>query len=119
MKQIKLGKTNISVPAIVLGCMRLGALDLKTAEKFIDTALELGINHIDHADIYGGGSCEELFGKAAKLNISTNREKFFIQSKCGIVPGVMYDFSKDMNKSITQAIQNDKQISKSILRSEH
>ena len=95
MKQIKLGKTNISVPAIVLGCMRLGALDLKTAEKFINTALELGINHIDHADIYGGGSCEELFGKAAKLNISTNREKFFIQSKCGIVPGVMYDFSKE------------------------
>ena len=46
MKQIKLGKTNISVPAIVLGCMRLGALDLKTAEKFIDTALELGINHM-------------------------------------------------------------------------
>ncbi len=95
MKQIKLGKTNISVPAIVLGCMRLGALDLKTAEKFIDTALELGINYIDHADIYGGGSCEELFGKAAKLNILTNREKFFIQSKCGIVPGVMYDFSKE------------------------
>ena len=46
MKQIKLGKTNISVPAIVLGCMRLGALDLNLAEKFIDTALELGINHI-------------------------------------------------------------------------
>lgn len=95
MKQIKLGNTNISVPAIVLGCMRLGALDLNATEKFIDTALELGINYIDHADIYGGGSCEELFGKAAKLNISTNREKFFIQSKCGIVPGVMYDFSKE------------------------
>ena len=94
MKQIKLGKTNISVPAIVLGCMRLGALDLNLAEKFIDTALELGINYIDHADIYGGGSCEKLFGKAAKLNTS-NREKFFIQSKCGIVPGVMYDFSKE------------------------
>ena len=35
MKQIKLGKTNISVPAIVLGCMRLGALDLNSAEKFM------------------------------------------------------------------------------------
>ena len=33
MKQIKLGKTNISVPAIVLGCMRLGALDLKNSRK--------------------------------------------------------------------------------------
>ena len=100
MKQIKLGKTNISVPAIVLGCMRLGALDLKTAEKFIDTALELGINYIDHADIYGGGSCEELFGKAAKLNILTNREKFFIQSKCGIVPVLCMIFQR--NTSLIQ-----------------
>lgn len=94
MKYVEFGKTGIKVPAIVLGCMRLGALDEKGVESYLDTALSLGVNFIDHADIYGGGSCEELFGKAAKLN-DGNREKYFIQSKCGIVPGVMYDLSKE------------------------
>lgn len=94
MKRVKLGNTGLDVSAIALGCMRIGGLDEKSAKEFIDTALENGINYIDHADIYGGGYCEELFGKAVDLR-SSIREKMFIQSKCGIVPGVMYDLSKD------------------------
>lgn len=94
MKRVKLGNTGLDVSAIALGCMRIGGLDEKSVKEFIDTALENGINYIDHADIYGGGYCEELFGKAVDLH-SSMREKMFIQSKCGIVPGVMYDLSKD------------------------
>ncbi len=94
MKRVKLGNTGLDVSAIALGCMRIGGLDEKSAKEFIDTALENGINYIDHADIYGGGYCEELFGKAVDLH-SSIREKMVIQSKCGIVPEVMYDLSKD------------------------
>ena len=94
MKTVKLGSTDLQVSVIALGCMRLGGLDEKQAKEFIETALENGINYIDHADIYGGGYCEELFGKAVNLK-GNEREKFFIQSKCGIVPGVMYDLSEE------------------------
>ena len=92
MKNIILGKTNISVPAISVGCMRLNALEQNKANEFINNAIEHGATHFDHADIYGKGDCELMFGKAVKeLNIK--RENIFIQSKCGIVPNVMYDFS--------------------------
>ena len=47
----------------------------------------------DHADIYGGGECEELFAKAVNLK-GTMREKLVIQSKCSIKKGY-YDFSKE------------------------
>lgn len=94
MKTVKLGSTDLQVSAIALGCMRLGGLDENQAKEFIETALENGINYIDHADIYGGGYCEELFGNAIDLK-GDEREKFFIQSKCGIVPGVMYDLSAE------------------------
>lgn len=92
MKQIMLGKSGMQVPALALGCMRLNGLDEKGAEKYIRTALEMGANFFDHADIYGGGACEELFGKAAA---GIPREQMIIQSKCGIVPGQRFDFSKE------------------------
>lgn len=92
MKHIILGKTNISVPAISVGCMRLNALEQNKANEFINNAIEHGATHFDHADIYGKGDCELIFGKAVK-ELNVKRENIFIQSKCGIVPNVMYDFS--------------------------
>jgi len=94
MKNIKLGTSGISVPQIAVGCMRLNKLSEKEAEKFIATALENGANFFDYADMYGGGECESLFSKAIKMSPSV-REKIIIQSKCGIVPGKMFDFSKE------------------------
>lgn len=94
MKNIPLGKTNLEVPPIAVGCMRLNSLNVNEAENFIKSALELGLNFFDHADIYGNGKCEELFANAVQMN-SSIREKMIIQSKCGIIPGVMYDFSKE------------------------
>lgn len=92
MKYITLGKSNLKVPAVAVGCMRLGGLDQKAAESFIHAAMEMGANFFDHADIYGGGQCEEIFGKVLN-NAQGLREKLILQSKCGIVPGKMYDFS--------------------------
>ncbi|MCR6513338.1 aldo/keto reductase [Clostridium sp. LY3-2] len=94
MKNIDLGKSSINASEIGLGCMRIAELSKDKAEVLIKTALENGINFFDHADIYAGGRSEELFSKA--INMDSNiREKMIIQSKCGIIPGEMYDFSKD------------------------
>ena len=92
MKTIPFGRSGLQVPAIALGCMRLTALDEQGAQRYVRTALDLGANFFDHADIYGGGACEELFGKAIA---GIPREQLIIQSKCGIVPGKRYDFSKE------------------------
>lgn len=93
MKHIKLGQSNLQVPAIAIGCMRINGLSKQDAERFIQTALEEGANFFDHADIYGGGVCEEIFAEAIHMN-STVREKIILQSKCGIRQG-RFDFSKE------------------------
>lgn len=94
MKIISLGNMKNCVPAIIIGCMRMTELDEKQAERFVAEAVEMGANYFDHADIYGGGTCEEMFAKAMHMTPSV-REKIFIQDKCGIVPGKKYDLSKE------------------------
>lgn len=66
----------------------------KDPVKAIETAYDNGINFFDHADIYGNGECESIFADAL-AKTSLKREDLFIQTKCGIVPGVMFDFSKE------------------------
>jgi len=94
MKTMRLGKSELQVPVIAVGCMRINDLELPAAERFIRMAMDLGANFFDHADIYGRGACEEIFAQAIGMN-SSLREKMFLQSKCGIVPGQMFDFSKE------------------------
>ncbi len=94
MRTIQLGKSDLQVPVIAVGCMRINGLEKEEAEKFIRTAMENGANFFDHADIYGGGACEEIFSEAIHMNAEL-REKMILQSKCGIVPGRMFDFSKE------------------------
>uniref|UniRef100_UPI004056AC19 aldo/keto reductase n=1 Tax=Acetatifactor sp. TaxID=1872090 RepID=UPI004056AC19 len=96
MKQIvigKSGKQEISAPAIITGCMRLADFDKQKMNHYIHTSMELGVNFFDHADIYGGGKSEEIFGEAMKGDASLRREDMIIQSKCGIRSG-RYDLSK-------------------------
>ncbi|QAA32575.1 aldo/keto reductase [Clostridium manihotivorum] len=94
MKNIKIGNGQIDGSEIALGCMRMAGLTKDAAEKVIKTCLEEGINFFDHADIYGGGKSEEIFADSININ-SDIREKMIIQTKCSIVPGKMYDFSKE------------------------
>lgn len=51
--------------------------------KLIENCIKLGITSFDHADIYSGGICEELFGKALALKPEL-RKDIQIISKCGI-----------------------------------
>jgi len=66
METRPLGASNLRVSLVGLGCNQFGGrLDFAGTKKVIDRALDLGITHIDTADIYGrrGGS-EELVGRA-------------------------------------------------------
>ena len=90
MKTIKIGK-DINASRLSYGCMRIGNKTPRQAEAVVKTALELGINFFDNADIYCEGRSEELFGKAIK---DIDRDSIYVQSKCGIRKG-FYDFSKE------------------------
>lgn len=92
MKTVKIGG-NISASAVSLGCMRMARLDEKAVDAIMDTAMENGINYFDHADIYGGGNSEKLFGGYLKRHAGV-RDKIFIQTKCAI-HDKQYDFSKE------------------------
>lgn len=93
MKKILLGSSNLEVSNIALGCMRIDALSTQEAANIIQTALDVGVNFFDHADIYGGGRSEEIFAEVLKQN-GTKREDIILQSKVGIRKG-SFDFSKD------------------------
>lgn len=93
MKTIKLGKSDVLVPAVAVGCMRIADMENDDLVKHLNYCIEQGLNFFDHADIYGGGNCEKVFAKAFK-ETGLKREDVILQSKCGIRKG-MYDFSKD------------------------
>lgn len=108
MKTIYLGKSDLKVPVVAAGCMRIDGLSDRELTVFIDNALEQGCNFFDHADIYGGGSCHKRFGEAVKA-MGLKREDYILQSKCGIVPGKMFDFSKEKILGSVDGILKDLQ----------
>lgn len=91
MKQIDLGKSGLKTSELVLGCMRIASLSLEEVKKLIETAIECEIDLFDHADIYGAGKSEELFGEAITPAL---RDKIKIQTKCSIRKG-FYDYSAE------------------------
>lgn len=105
MKNYHIPNTDLDVSAIALGCMRIGGSDENKVDTLVHTALDEGINLFDHADIYGGGKSEELFGSVLAKEPSL-REKMVLQSKTCIKPGVCYDASYDHIISSTEAILN-------------
>ena len=91
MKYVRYGNMNASV--ICAGTMRIAGFSDDETERYVKGVLETGINFFDHADIYGGGRSEELFGSYLKKH-PEDRERMYIQSKCGIRKG-FFDFSYD------------------------
>ena len=87
MEYAKLGKTDIEISKICLGCMSFGkagtmhdwTLDEQASEKIIKHALDKGINFFDTANQYSKGTSEEYLGKALKNNVA--RDKVVIASK--------------------------------------
>ncbi len=85
MKKVKLGSLGAVVSRMGLGCMGMsefyGELNDAESSATILRALELGVNFIDTADMYGIGHNEELIGKA----IHGKRDEFLIATKFGNV----------------------------------
>ncbi|MCL1950623.1 MAG: aldo/keto reductase [Turicibacter sp.] len=94
MKKIDIGKSGLKASEIALGCMRMAGLEVADAAKSISASLENGIDLFDHADIYGGGKSEEIFAKAIR-ELGVKRENIIVETKCGIRPGISFDFSKE------------------------
>ena len=93
MEMIKIPHTDLKVSRLALGCMGLGGgwdadTQLTTdherqAREFVDAGEEIGANFFDHANIYGRGRAEEVFGRVLKETPSL-RDKIVLQSKCGL-----------------------------------
>ncbi|RYG21826.1 aldo/keto reductase family oxidoreductase [bacterium] len=93
MKTLKIGTSEVEGSEVSLGCMRIAGMEPKALDELIKTSYDLGIDFYDHADIYGGGKCEEVFAESIK-RLGIGRDKLILQSKCGIRKGY-FDFSKD------------------------
>lgn len=93
MEYTKLGKTDIEISKLCVGCMSFGkagtmhdwTLDEAETEKVVRHALELGINFFDTANGYSAGTSEEYLGRALKKNAA--RDKVVIASKAYFNPG--------------------------------
>ncbi len=85
VSQVQLTKNGPALSNIVQGFWRLADWNASNKEviALAETCLELGITTFDHADIYGGYTCEELFGQAIAES-SLRRESYQIVTKCGI-----------------------------------
>jgi predicted oxidoreductase len=86
MEKIYLSDSGPKVSPAVYGFWRwedTSASGVAAMEKITNLCLELGINTFDHADIYGGYQCEELFGNVLKQK-SFKREDIVLFTKCGL-----------------------------------
>lgn len=85
MQRINISTEGPQFSRIAIGFWRLNEWKMNTGQilDLMEKAIELGITTFDHADIYGGYTCEEIFGKALAEKPSL-REKMEIVTKCGI-----------------------------------
>jgi predicted oxidoreductase len=92
MKYMNIGTTNLKASQIALGMMRSSLYEAKEMRTLLETAAEEGINFVDHADIYARKNVsEELYGQVM-TEAPELRDKFLVQTKCGICRGY-YDSS--------------------------
>lgn len=73
----------IEFSPLVVGAMRLGELDTRELERFVDGCIDLGLRDFDHADIYGRYTIEEQFGEMLARRPDL-RGQLRITTKCGI-----------------------------------
>jgi predicted oxidoreductase len=95
VKTFTLPGTELTVPNVVLGLMRIQEKTDEEVRTLVKTARDAGISFFDHADVYGSAlhGCETRFAEAMQLT-SSEREQIVLQTKAGIVgEGPYFDFS--------------------------
>ena len=96
MKTFTMPGTDLVVPAVVTGVMRIQEKSDEEVRALFDASLAAGITFFDHADIYGDGAahgCEARYAEALGLT-SAQRDEIVLQTKAGIVKdGPYFDFS--------------------------
>lgn len=103
MQKINLRSSGIISSRLIYGCMRISGdntpTDKTKGKLALRAAIDAGYTHFDHADIYGGGHCESLFGEwlnEIKHESPALRDQLIITSKAGIRSEPQrYDFSSD------------------------
>jgi predicted oxidoreductase len=86
-----IGDSDLICTRLAYGCWRLagseGGVRLDPAEgrRAVHAAYDAGYTLFDHADIYGRGECERIFGEALR-EMSGARERMVLATKCGICP---------------------------------
>ena len=95
MKTLEIARTELTVSDVVLGLMRIADLTDRQIVELVEAARAAGINHFDHADVYGNEThgAERRWGDALKLS-DADRQSMIIQSKVGIRDGY-FDFSTE------------------------
>lgn len=92
MRTLSLGTSSLQSTRLAYGCMRVaGTMDRAQFTGDMDArgraaivaAYEAGYTHFDHADIYGNGISEEIFGRVLR-DVPGMRERVVIGTKCGI-----------------------------------
>jgi aryl-alcohol dehydrogenase-like predicted oxidoreductase len=111
MKQVHLGKSDLTVSEIGLGCMSLGT-NKKKAQEIIETALEEGINYFDTADLYDFGENEKIVGQALKhvrddIIIATKVGNRWNNSKDGWSWDPSKEYIKEAVKGSLRRLQTD------------
>ncbi len=89
MEKIRLSET-LELSRVVMGCMRLADSQITGEDllKLVETCLDMGVTSIDHAPVYGGYTCEKIFGDAVLRKRPELRDKMQLITKTGIVcPG--------------------------------
>lgn len=89
MKKIKLSD-RLELSQVVMGCMRIADAGITEQEllTLVETCLDMGVTSIDHAPVYGGYTCEKIFGDAVLRKRPELRQKMQLITKAGIVcPG--------------------------------
>jgi predicted oxidoreductase len=88
------------VGSLAFGCWRLTDPDIGRSADLLETAVDLGMNLIDNADVYGldwggrgFGSCEETLGEVLRRRPGM-RDRIVLATKGGILPGVPYVSSR-------------------------
>ena len=95
MRRVPLSDSDVTVPNVVLGLMRIQDKTDEEIRTLVGTALDTGIDFFDHADVYGTPEhgCERRFAEAMRLS-PAQRAEIVLQTKCGIVrSGPYFDFS--------------------------